>query len=65
MLSASVVTSDAETADALSTAFLIGGVALADRYCRDHIGVIAFITLDDPTERTRVFGHYAGAHLEY
>jgi len=65
VLSASVVTSDAETADALSTAFLIGGVALADRYCRDHIGVFAFITLDDPTERTRVFGHYAGAHLEY
>ena len=65
VLSASVVTSDAETADALSTAFLIGGVALADRYCRDHRGVFALITLDDPTEPTRAFGHYAGAQLEH
>jgi FAD:protein FMN transferase len=65
VLSASVVTSDAETADALSTAFLIGGVALADRYCRDHRGVFAFITLDDPGERTRAFGHYIGAQLEH
>jgi len=64
VLSASVVTSDAETADALSTAFLVGGLELADRYCRDHRGVFAFITLDDPTERTRVFGGYAGAQLE-
>lgn len=64
VLSASVVTSDAETADALSTAFLVGGLELAEHYCRDHRGVFAFITLDDPTERTRVFGHCAGAHLE-
>jgi thiamine biosynthesis lipoprotein len=65
VLSASVVTREAETADALSTAFLIGGVPLADRYCQSHSGVLAFITLDDPTERTRVFGGYAGAQLEH
>lgn len=65
VLSASVVTSEAETADALSTAFLIGGVGLAARYCRDHPGVLALITLDDPSERTRAFGHYDGAYLEH
>jgi FAD:protein FMN transferase len=64
VLSASVVTPDAETADALSTAFLVGGVELADRYCRSHTGVLALVTLDDQTARTRVFGHYAGAQLE-
>jgi thiamine biosynthesis lipoprotein len=64
VLSASVVTRDAETADALSTAFLVGGVELADRYCRNHTGVLALVTLDDETAPTRVFGHYLGAQLE-
>lgn len=64
VLSASVVTRDAETADALSTAILVGGVELADRYCRSHTGVLALVTLDDETARTRVFGHFVGAQLE-
>ena len=64
VLSASVVTRDAETADALSTAFLVGGVDATDRYCRDRSGVLALITLDDGTARTRVFGHCVGAQLE-
>jgi thiamine biosynthesis lipoprotein len=64
VLSASVVTRDAETADALSTAFLVGGVELADRYCRNHADVLALVTLDDGTAGTRVFGHYVGARLE-
>ncbi len=64
VLSASVVTRDAETADALSTAFLVGGVELAERYCRNHADVLALVTLDDGTARTLVFGHYIGARLE-
>ena len=64
VLSASVVTRDAETADALSTAFLVGGVDTAQRYCRDHADVLAFITPDGGTARTRVFGHCVGAQLE-
>ena len=64
VLSASVVTRDAETADALSTACLIGGPPLAERYCRTHPGTPAFITLDERPVRTCVFGSYPGAHLE-
>jgi thiamine biosynthesis lipoprotein len=64
VLSASVITTDAATADALSTAFLVGGPELAARYCRDHEGTLALLTLDDGTDRTRVFGSYAGASVE-
>jgi thiamine biosynthesis lipoprotein len=64
VLSASAVTRDAETADALSTAFLIGGPPAAERYCRTHPGTLAFITLDERPVRTCVFGGYPGAHLE-
>ena len=38
VLGASVITGDAATADALSTAFLIGGPELARRYCAAHPG---------------------------
>lgn len=47
VLSASVIASSAALADALSTAFLIGGVSLAERYCAAHPGVLAIITPDD------------------
>ena len=64
VLSASVITTDAAAADALSTAFLVGGPELAERYCRAHAGTLALLTLDDGTEATRVFGSYAGASVE-
>jgi len=64
VLSASVVTADAATADALSTAFLVGGVELARRYCGEHPGTLALVTPDDGTERPRVVGHCPGATLE-
>jgi thiamine biosynthesis lipoprotein len=46
VLSASVIASNAAAADALSTAFLIGGADLAERYCASHPGVLAIITPD-------------------
>jgi thiamine biosynthesis lipoprotein len=61
VLAASVVTRDAAAADALSTAFLIGGVELARRYCETHADTMAILVDDD---RTRVFGAYDGATLE-
>ena len=61
--SASVVTSDAASADALSTAFLIGGVELAARYCEMHQDVLALITPDDGAQRTVVFGSHPGVRL--
>jgi thiamine biosynthesis lipoprotein len=64
VLSASVVTAEAAVADALSTAFLVGGPELARSYCEDHPGTLALVTSDDGTERPRVFGQCPGGTLE-
>jgi thiamine biosynthesis lipoprotein len=64
VLGASVVTSTAADADALSTAFLIGGADLARRYCDAHPGTLAVLVLDDPAETAVTIGHYNGATLE-
>ena len=61
VLAASVVTRDAASADALSTAFLIGGADLAARYCDAHPDTMA-ILVDDAG--SKVFGRYDGAMLE-
>ena len=63
VLSASVVARDAETADALSTAFLVGGVDLARRYCQRHPHILAVVTVED-SATTHVFGSCNGARLE-
>jgi thiamine biosynthesis lipoprotein len=63
VLSASVVASNAATADALSTAFLIGGVDLARRYCAEHRDVLALITPDDELNTRVVIGSHRGARL--
>jgi FAD:protein FMN transferase len=60
VISASVITSSAAAADALSTAFLIGGVELARDYCAAHPGVLAIVTPDDDTRTPLVFGKCAG-----
>jgi thiamine biosynthesis lipoprotein len=64
VLGASVITGDAATADALSSAFLIGGPELARRYCDAHPNVLAVLVLDEPGEPTEVFGRFSGAALE-
>lgn len=64
VLSASAVTTDPAVADALSTAFLVGGVELARRCCAEHPGTLALVTPDDGTERPRVFGECPGVALE-
>jgi thiamine biosynthesis lipoprotein len=56
VLSASVAAADAATADALSTAFLVGGCEVAEPYCAAHPDTLAFLTLDDEEQRTVVFG---------
>jgi thiamine biosynthesis lipoprotein len=63
VLSASVVTWDAARADALSTAFLIGGIDLADRYCAEHPDVLALITPDDGSGRVVVIGEHPGVQF--
>lgn len=64
VLGSSVVARDAATADALSTAFLIGGPDLARRYCAEHDDILAVLVLDEAGERTEVFGRCTGATLE-
>ena len=63
VVSASVVASNAARADALSTAFLIGGIDLATRYCADHDDVFALITPDDGSERPVPIGRHPGVQL--
>jgi thiamine biosynthesis lipoprotein len=60
VLSASVVASEASVADALSTAFLVGGPSLAERYCAAHEGVLALLTLESEPERLLHFGSRDG-----
>jgi thiamine biosynthesis lipoprotein ApbE len=58
-----VIADGAATADALSTAFFIGGAALAREYCASHSDVMAIITPEG--QRTPiVIGHHPGARLE-
>ena len=58
---ASVVTRHAASADALSTAFLVGGPDLARRYCAAHPETLAVLVRDDQTD---IFGRYSGATVE-
>jgi thiamine biosynthesis lipoprotein len=62
IVSASVVTADAAAADALSTAMLIGGPTLAERYCASHPGTLVLLTTDDL--RTLRFGASPAALVE-
>jgi thiamine biosynthesis lipoprotein len=64
VLSASVIASNAADADALSTAFLVGGAELAERYCAEHPGVMALVTPDDGTNVPLVFGEVPGVIIQ-
>ena len=64
IVSASVVTTDAARADALATAFFVGGGELARRYCADHPDTLALLTPDDGQRRTIVVGRCRGAIVE-
>jgi FAD:protein FMN transferase len=64
VLSVTVVAARAAVADALSTAFFVGGADLARRYCQDHPETLAIVTADDGARRPQVYGGYPGAELE-
>jgi thiamine biosynthesis lipoprotein len=63
ILSATVICASAADADALSTAFLIGGPLLAQRYCEGHPDVLALLTPDDDSSTTLVIGESANAEV--
>jgi thiamine biosynthesis lipoprotein len=58
-----VAAPDAADADALATAFFVGGPALADRYLEAHDEVLAVFALDDEA-RPRIMGRMSGALVE-
>lgn len=64
LLSATVITRDAADADALSTAFLVGGLDLARRYVDAHPGTLAILTEAADPRSPHVIGHYAGARVQ-
>lgn len=64
LLSATVVTTSAAVADALSTAFLVAGAALAERYCATHVDTLVVLTVDDAAQSTRVIGRCGRAVVE-
>jgi thiamine biosynthesis lipoprotein len=63
VISASVVCADGATADALATAFLVGGRDLARRHCEAHPDTLALVTLAG-SQRPEQFGAYPGALVE-
>jgi thiamine biosynthesis lipoprotein len=63
VLGVSVITQDAAAADALSTALLVGGAALAEPYCASHSDTLVVLVSEAEPERPMTFGSYAGAQL--
>ena len=62
--SASVVTSEAAVADALSTAFLVGGPSLASSFCAARAGTMALLVLDGRPREILVVGKRDGVTVE-
>ncbi len=64
VLSVSVIADSAAYADALATAFFVGGPELAQRYCGQHPGVIAVMLLERDLFHPLVFGSNEQATVE-
>lgn len=58
-----VIAPEAALADALATAFFVGGPTVAERYCAAHPNVLAFVAPEN-REHARVIGDCDGATLE-
>jgi thiamine biosynthesis lipoprotein len=62
--SATAVADDAAVADALATAFLVGGEVVARRYCGSHRGTVGILALDEDPGTLRVYGEREGIAVE-
>jgi FAD:protein FMN transferase len=62
-LSVSVICTEAAVADALSTAFFVGGLDLARRYCAAYPLTLVVFVPDDGEHRRVVIGEYPGADV--
>ncbi|HEY3132186.1 MAG TPA: FAD:protein FMN transferase [Acidobacteriota bacterium] len=58
-----VVAASAAVADALATAFFVGGRQLAERYCRDHPGVLVLM-LEEGDLNPVIIGEISGCTIE-
>jgi FAD:protein FMN transferase len=63
VLSATAISASAADADALSTAFLVGGRALAERSAARTADTLVLMTLEGEPESSWRAGHYPGATL--
>ncbi len=63
-LSVSVVADDAATADALATAFFVGGAELARSYCAEHPRTLVLLTPEAAPHGLQVFGDHDGVRFE-
>ena len=64
VLSASVVATEAAVADALSTAFLVAGPALAEAVCAARPGTLALVVLEARPDEIVMIGTRDGVRLE-
>src|SRR5260221_328617 len=64
VLNVSVVTAEGALSDALSTAFLVGGLDVARRYCASYPQTLALLTPEGGRMRPIVLGTFAGARME-
>jgi thiamine biosynthesis lipoprotein len=62
--SASVVAGDASVADALATAFLVAGPALAESVCAARPGTLALLVLEERPEEILVLGNRDGVSVD-
>jgi thiamine biosynthesis lipoprotein len=62
--SATVITVDAAIADALATAFVVGGGALARAWCADHPGTLALLVTEDEPRTLVVYGSREEVKIE-
>ena len=62
--SATVITVDAAISDALATAFVVGGGALARAWCADHPGTLALLVSEDEPRTLVAYGSREGVMVE-
>jgi thiamine biosynthesis lipoprotein len=62
--SATAIAEDAAVADALATAFLVGGEAVARALCAERPGTMAILALEREPDALRVFGDRGGVGIE-
>jgi FAD:protein FMN transferase len=63
VISVTVTAQSATIADALATAFFVGGPELTERYCATHTGISALM-LNENSDRPLLFGHNENCKVE-